>query len=602
MHPLHVPAPIPDDDEERLQFLSSLKILDTETEHSFDRITEAASVIFKVPIALVSLVDRERQWFKSAVGVDVCQTHRDVAFCAHAILPKEPKVFIVNDTYEDERFKYSDLVLGEPYIRFYAGAPLVLYTDDGMWKLGTICIIDQKPRTLRDDEVLLLEMLGRLVVAEIELREKLAKKHRERIDEVHEGAQVWAKEMNTAYIGQVAHDLRTPLNSFYLGLQALSSTQLTTEQQGLIDTMEISAELMSLTCTKAIDHTKSTMGKELHAARAAFDIEKMLRKSEKVVLGYTHESIDVSYEFLIKAGVCKRIISDEDWVWQMLMNYLCNARKFTTHGYIRTMVSLSKSREGKSMIRFSVADTGIGVDKDKMDLLFKPFGQLQDFSGGTGLGLFSVREKAIKLGGACGVTMNEPKGTIFWFEIPYVPITNDEEGGDSSTSALLTSNLEWKTKDSHLKATNTGGEKIEAVQAVEIQQEIKANDGELHVLVVEDDVPTRTLMVHGLKRKGYVVHQAGNGEEGLEQMQSRMFHMVLCDIMMPVMDGVECVKRLRAWESTQTRKSQYICALSANTDPSDVNKCMGAGMSDFFPKPVKIPALLKHLEGKFMNL
>jgi two-component system, cell cycle sensor histidine kinase and response regulator CckA len=190
-HPLHRPAPVLPGDEDRVDFLKSLNILDTQEEASFDRITEAASTILNTPIALVSLVDKDRQWFKSKVGLPVCETSRDLAFCSHAIIQPDERPFIVNDALEDERFKYSDLVLGEPHIRFYAGAPLVLTADDGsVHKVGTLCVIDKRPRQFEQEQILLMETLARLVVAEIELRDKLAGLHEKQISQVQEGAQV----------------------------------------------------------------------------------------------------------------------------------------------------------------------------------------------------------------------------------------------------------------------------------------------------------------------------------------------------------------------------------------------------------------------------
>ena len=190
-HELHRPAPILPGDEERVEFLRSLNILDTKAEASFDRITEAASTILQTPVALVSLVDKDRQWFKSKVGVDICETSRDMAFCSHAIIQPDSRPFIVDDASQDERFKYSDLVLGEPHIRFYAGAPLVITADDGSsHKIGTLCVLDKTPRKLEEEQIILMETLARLVVAEIELRDRLAGLHEKQINQVQEGAQV----------------------------------------------------------------------------------------------------------------------------------------------------------------------------------------------------------------------------------------------------------------------------------------------------------------------------------------------------------------------------------------------------------------------------
>jgi hypothetical protein len=171
----HKPAAVPPGDDVRVRFLQSLNILDTERDIAFDRITEAASTITHSPIALVSLVDGHRQWFKSRVGLDVSETSRDLAFCAHVIAQSDDKLFVVCDALEDERFKYSDLVLGGPFIRFYAGAPLVAQGDDGCkHKIGTLCIIDQKPRNLECHLYAVMETLAKLVVTEIDKQRGLS--------------------------------------------------------------------------------------------------------------------------------------------------------------------------------------------------------------------------------------------------------------------------------------------------------------------------------------------------------------------------------------------------------------------------------------------
>lgn len=134
---------LPLEEERRLQTLRSLEILDTAPEERFDRLTRMAKRMFDVPIALVSLVDENRQWFKSCIGLPVRETPRDISFCGHAIL--DDQIFIIPDALEDERFSDNPLVTDEPYIRFYAGCPL-RYLDGS--HLGTLCIIDRKPRTL----------------------------------------------------------------------------------------------------------------------------------------------------------------------------------------------------------------------------------------------------------------------------------------------------------------------------------------------------------------------------------------------------------------------------------------------------------------------
>jgi diguanylate cyclase (GGDEF)-like protein len=157
-----IPPPLPTDEASRLESLRALNILDTAAEERFDRLTRLAKRLFDVPIALISLVDANRQWFKSCQGLGVTETPREVSFCGHAILGDE--VMVIPDALLDERFHDNPLVVGGPQIRFYAGCPLT--TLDGR-KLGTFCLIDQKPRDLDEGERESLRDLARMAEREI---------------------------------------------------------------------------------------------------------------------------------------------------------------------------------------------------------------------------------------------------------------------------------------------------------------------------------------------------------------------------------------------------------------------------------------------------
>jgi GAF domain-containing protein len=158
-------AELPDNEPERLSSLYSLNILDSDIEEEFDRFTRLAMNIFDVPIALISLVDEDRQWFKSCQGLSAQETDRDISFCGHAILQRD--TFIVEDTLEDERFCDNPLVTSEPKIRFYAGQPIIYNSH---YHLGTLCLIDHKPRHFTERDSQVLQDLTRLVEDEIESR------------------------------------------------------------------------------------------------------------------------------------------------------------------------------------------------------------------------------------------------------------------------------------------------------------------------------------------------------------------------------------------------------------------------------------------------
>ncbi len=180
-------AALPENEGERLERLRDYDILDTLPEQDYDDITYLASQICDTPIAVISLVDDDRQWFKSAQGLDVSETPRDVAFCAHTILEPD-KLMVVEDASQDDRFADNPLVAGDLGIRFYAGAPLVTASGHA---LGTLCVIDQKPRGLTDQQRKTLAVLARQVVALLELRRSVAELKRSS-DALHESHQFLA--------------------------------------------------------------------------------------------------------------------------------------------------------------------------------------------------------------------------------------------------------------------------------------------------------------------------------------------------------------------------------------------------------------------------
>src|SRR6267154_820515 len=176
-------APFPKNEKQRLKVLWQYSVLDTLPEEIFDDLTELAARICEAPVAMITLVDEDRQWFKAKVGVSINETSRDISFCAHAIT--QPGLFIVPDATRDERFAKSPLVKSDPKVRFYAGAPLV--SPDG-YALGTLCVIDKVPRELRPGQEQSLRILARHVMSQLELRRRSleltdAKRDRDRMQQ-----------------------------------------------------------------------------------------------------------------------------------------------------------------------------------------------------------------------------------------------------------------------------------------------------------------------------------------------------------------------------------------------------------------------------------
>lgn len=247
-------AAIPEDEQQRLEALNSYQVLDTETEKEFDDLVQLAADICDTPIALISLVDPNRQWFKAAVGLDAKETPRDIAFCSHAILQKD--ILEVEDTFLDRRFYDNPLVLDDPNIRFYAGAQLT--TPEG-YKLGTLCAISDQPKKLTDKQRSSLKTIASEVIARMELHKKLRvmqllqqqlEQKNQVLDAISQVQQLFIEKTPTqkwfsqmlsgllamtdceyGFIGQVLYD---DANQPYLKMRAISNLAWNAEMQNFM--------------------------------------------------------------------------------------------------------------------------------------------------------------------------------------------------------------------------------------------------------------------------------------------------------------------------------------------------------------------------------
>lgn len=186
----------PKDEAARQARLDTIGLLDTDRSERFDRLTHLVSQILEVPIALISLVDHNRQWFKSKQGTDICETDRSIAFCAHVV--SNQQTLLITDTLKDPHFADNPLVTGPPYIRFYAGVPLIL---DG-FALGTLCIIDHKPRILPEHQLQMLELIARIVVDECQLWELIQQHEQQTVLQVQQERYRQKKNLQLQLINQ----------------------------------------------------------------------------------------------------------------------------------------------------------------------------------------------------------------------------------------------------------------------------------------------------------------------------------------------------------------------------------------------------------------
>ncbi len=361
---------------QRLERLRAYAVLDTAPEADFDDIAALAADICQVPIALVSLVDDDRQWFKARVGLDVCETSRDSSFCAHAMWRDD--VMEVPDALADRRFADNPLVVGDPHIRFYAGAPLVSRSGHPM---GSLCVIDRTPRTLTVDQRRALVVIARHVVAQLELRQ-----HAAAVEATNR--RLWeADRLKDEFMARVSHELRTPLASIhgYLeliedgGSEAEDLTQFmpiirrnSDRLLALVNDLLLAAQLSTSTTTLTpVPLDLAALARTIAATNAALATCRNL-------------TLDVDAPGPVVAAVDAKLFP------QAIERLVLNALKFTSTGTVTIRVAL----DGAQPV-IEVRDSGAGMTPDEAKRAFSPLTRGtyadQNETQGLGLGLSIVK-------------------------------------------------------------------------------------------------------------------------------------------------------------------------------------------------------------------
>lgn len=393
-----ISAPLHPDESARLQDLIRLEVLDTEDEAAFDEITQLASIICGTNISLISLVDNDRQWFKSKVGLGATETNRDIAFCSHAILQDE--VFEVSDTLQDERFSDNPLVTDDPSIRFYAGAPLV--TDNGQ-PIGTLCVIDQGPKTLSAEQTLALQTLAKQVISQLELR-------------LHNRQLARMQKEQEQLLAMMAHDLRSPFNGI-LGLSRILHEKSDSVTPERVQAMSSSILESSIKVYQLLDELLQWSRNRLGAVSVELErvsVEKMTLETIEFMqeaLKYKQLTIEqqVPSDLFIQA--------DESLTKTIIRNLMANAIKYSPES---CNIVLSAKRVD-DQIEIAITDCGSGVSPDKVKYLFH---HRTDSSEGTkgevgfGIGLSICHDFTIKQGGTIRLNQAHTPGAQFIVSLP----------------------------------------------------------------------------------------------------------------------------------------------------------------------------------------
>jgi signal transduction histidine kinase len=395
-------VPIPENEAERLTALHSYNILDTAEEKDFDELTVLASAICQTPVALISLVDDKRQWFKSHIGTNTTETPKEQSFCAHAIASSDD-IMIIDDARNDERFAHNPLVTGDPKIVFYAGVPLI--NEDG-YALGSLCVIDRQQKQLSDQQITSLKILAKQVIDKLELRRKIAAL--ETANHELRDANVFIQK----FASMAAHDIKNPLSSILLTSQALKIRLQKLEDEGCTRLVDLNITSTSR-LTNLLDEmlAYSQTPSLLLTKKASVDLNNLLKKIISMV------KVPDNFQINVPDNTHQLDISTVAFE-QIFINLLSNAIRYNDK---ETGIVNIRFTHDDDFYRFEVEDNGIGIANEYHEKIFgnnftlKITDRYND--KGTGIGLSTVKDLIKALKGSIHVKSVLGEGATFFIAI-----------------------------------------------------------------------------------------------------------------------------------------------------------------------------------------
>jgi signal transduction histidine kinase/ActR/RegA family two-component response regulator len=412
----------------------------------------------------------------------------------------------------------------------------------------------------------MLEEIGRRDAERAEDRRKLEQQVAERnrvnaellfaIDKAEE-----ASRLKGEFLANMSHEIRTPMNGILGFTQLTLNTSLTEDQRDYLDTVERSAESLMQLLNDILDVSKIEAGR-MELERAPFSVRECVESSTRTLFAAAQQKgLELAWD--VDPQMPDALVGDEYRIRQVLLNLVGNAIKFTDAGWVRVAVGMEPAPDSSLVAHFTVSDTGPGIPEEKRQIIFEPFRQADGSTtrrfGGTGLGLAISTGLVDIMGGRIWVESEVGRGSTFHFTAPF---TLGQMAPPQRTVAPAS----------------------------------LPECPPLSILVAEDNVVSQKLVTALLKERGHAVTLAGNGCAVLEQVDARDFDLILMDIQMPEMDGLQATAEIRQREG-QTGKHIPIVAMTAHAMAGDRERCLDSGMDGYIAKPIHPGELMALITG-----
>ncbi|MFN3403964.1 MAG: GAF domain-containing sensor histidine kinase [Cytophagaceae bacterium] len=414
--------PVPVNEPLRLTSLERYKILDTEEEKDLNELTALAASMFDMPISLITILDQNRQWFKSRYGFDVKETDRALSFCQYTIMGD--KAFEVENADTDERFQKNSLVTEYPKMKYYCGVPLV--NKEG-YTLGTLCVIDKKPRKLSENQIRALEILSKIVMTHFELHYQ--KNYlEEKKNELEKTIEIRTKEINENIITlkerdqelqkvndelkkviyKASHDLRGPLKTM-MGITDLALSE--SKKENIYNFLSLLKATQIKLDNTLDDLLKVVEIKEREPEFHPVDWNKIIKSASETAKEEYNEK-EPTIEFNCENQ--KTFYSDSSMLTTMMHQLIINSIQYNISEHPTINIKLEQDKK-KQIIK--IKDNGIGIKENEKNKIFEMFYK-NARSRGSGLGLYIVKNIVDLLKGGIKVESDNSKGTIFTIEFP----------------------------------------------------------------------------------------------------------------------------------------------------------------------------------------